>query len=136
MIKPIVVSFFLLFLLLGVDATLGGGCKIWKFENFVSWTTTLDVVSKYQEILILKAIFENSNFHKPYFTVIRGFRHLDVRRTSVISSSRGYNQSLYDSAWSSNTFWELLFLQEHFHSFRKMKCFQGSSKTLRVPIWN
>ena len=107
-----------------------------EFENFVWWTITLVVVSKCQVIVILKANFENQNFHKPYFTSIGCFRHFDVRRTPVISSPRGCNQPLYDSAWSSNTLCKVPFPQEHLHCVREVKCVQGISKTLRVDIWN
>ena len=106
------------------------------FENFVWWTITLDVVSRYQVIVILKAIFENLNFHKPYIRSIGCFRHFDVRRTRVISSSRDCNQPLYGSAWSSNTLCRVPFPQELLHSFREVKCVQDNSKTLRVGIWN
>ena len=44
----------MVFVLFGVDATLMGA----EFENFVRLTKTLNVVSKYQIIVILKAFFE------------------------------------------------------------------------------
>ena len=89
-------------------------------------------MATYQVNVILNTIFENQNFHKPYFTIIDCFRHFDVCRTPVISSPHGWNQPLYVSAWSSNTSCR----HEDLHSLREVTCVQGNSKTLRVGVWN
>ena len=124
---------WLIFVLLEVDATLDDECRTWeiRLENH-----NLRCGFKIQVIVILKAIFQNWNYDKPYFIIIDCFRHFDVRRTPDISLSRGCNQLLYDSAWSSHTLCKVPFSQESFAQFQEVKCVQGNSKTLRVGIWN